>query len=209
MKLRFLFSENKEKEKLLNIYDEYQWFIDNDFPIILPKFYAKAYQRNKSNKKLFVEELNKVFSEAYNKDDYQVKSEKAENNWQKIQQNFFDIINNFNLKIKNEYICYISLYGPPGQFQYPNVINLRINNAKDIKEANETIAHELIHLLIHDKVKKLKLNYRQTEGIVDLFFKETELKTIFPRYELQNMAIHNKKIFQKIKNGSIAFRQYE
>jgi hypothetical protein len=36
MRLQFLYSKNKEKEKLLNIYDEYQWFIDNDFPIILP-----------------------------------------------------------------------------------------------------------------------------------------------------------------------------
>ncbi|PJC00961.1 MAG: hypothetical protein CO073_04820, partial [Candidatus Komeilibacteria bacterium CG_4_9_14_0_8_um_filter_36_9] len=41
MKIQFLYSKNKEREKLLNIYDEYQWFIDNDFPIVLPKFYAE------------------------------------------------------------------------------------------------------------------------------------------------------------------------
>ena len=47
MRLQFLYSKNKEREKLLSIYDEYQWFIDNDFPIILPKFFAKIYQNNK------------------------------------------------------------------------------------------------------------------------------------------------------------------
>lgn len=31
MKLQFLYSKIKEKEKLLNIYKEYQWFIDNGF----------------------------------------------------------------------------------------------------------------------------------------------------------------------------------
>ncbi len=202
MILQFLYSKNKEKEKLLNIYEEYQWFIDNDFPIVLPKFYAEIYQKNKNNKKLFTKELNIALNKIYNKNDYQAKSEKVKNSWRKIERNFFKIIGNFNLRIKNKYICHISLYGPLGQFQYPDIINLRVNNTKDIKEANETIAHELIHLLFYNKVKKLKLNYKQTEGIVDLFFTETKLKTIFPRCKLQSRAIHNKKMFQKIKNSS-------
>ena len=69
MRLQFLYSKNKEKEKLLNIYNEYQWFIDNDFPIILPKFYAKIYQ---NNKKLFVKKLNRELNKVYNKDNYQL-----------------------------------------------------------------------------------------------------------------------------------------
>lgn len=72
MRLQFLYSKNKEKEKLLNIYDEYQWFIDNDFPIILPKFFAKIYQ---NNKKLFVKKLSRELNKVYNKDNYQLKKE--------------------------------------------------------------------------------------------------------------------------------------
>jgi len=120
------------------------------------------------------------------------------NNWQKVEKNFFKILNNFNLNVRDKYFCHISLYGPEGQFKYPNTINLRIKSNKDIKNANETIAHELIHLLIYNKVKKLKLNYQQTEGVVDLFFTETKLKTIFPKYKLESVAIHNKEIFQKL-----------
>lgn len=198
MKLQFLYSKIKEKEKLLNIYEEYQWFIDNDFPIVLPKFYARIYQENKNNKKIFIKELNRELDKIYNKKDYWIKNEKIKNNWKKIEQIFFNTLENFNLKIKNKYICYISLYGPIGKFKYPDTINLRASNIKDIKEANETITHELIHLLIYNKAKKLKLNYKQTEGIVDLFFTETKLKNIFPRYKSQSIAIHNKKLFQKM-----------
>ena len=195
MKLQFLYSKNKEKEKLLNVYDEYQWFIDNDFPIVLPKFYAKIYQ---NNKKLFAKKLNRELNKVYNKDDYQFKKEKVKNNWQEIEKNFFKILSNFNLKVRDKYFCHISLYGPEGQFNYPNIVNLRVANSKDIKNANETIAHEIIHLVIYNKVKKLKLNYEQTEGLVDLFFIETKLKDIFPNYNIQNIGDSNKELFYKI-----------
>ena len=100
MKLQFLYSKNKEKEKLLNIYDEYQWFIDNDFPIVLPKFYGKIYQ---NNKKLFAKKLDTELSKIYNKNDYQFKKEGAKNSWQKIEKNFFEILSDLNLKIRDKY----------------------------------------------------------------------------------------------------------
>ncbi|MBU0648650.1 hypothetical protein KJ969_00870 [Patescibacteria group bacterium] len=201
MKLQFLYSKNKEREKLLSIYDEYQWFVDNGFSIVLPKFYAGIYQKNKNNKKLFTKTLNIELNKIYNKNDYQLKNEKVKNNWQKIEKEFFNILGDFKINIKDKYICHISLYGPEGQFRYPNTVNLRVKTSKDIKNANETIAHELIHLLIYNKAKKIKLNYQQTEGMVDLFFTETRLKIIFPKYKLQSIGIHNKKLFQKIKNS--------
>ncbi len=198
MKLQFLYSKNKEKEKLLNIYDEYQWFIDNNFPIIFPKFYDKIYKDSKKNKKLFAKQLSAELNKIYNRDDYQLKSELVKNNWRKIEKEFFEILSNFNLKVRDKYFCHISLYGPEGQFNYPDVVNLRAVNSKDIKDANETIAHEIIHLLIYNKAKKLKLNYQQTEGLVDLFFIETKLKDIFPKYKIQNIGVVNKKLFHEI-----------
>ncbi len=198
MKLQFLYSKIKEKENLLNIYKEYQWFIDNDFPIVLPKFYAEIYQKNKNNKKLFAKELSIELNKIYNKNDYRLKNEKVKNGWQKIEQTFFGALDDFTLDTRDKYACHISLYGPEGQFKYPNTVNLRASSIKDMARANETIAHELIHLLIYNKVKKLGLDYKQTEGIVDLFFTETKLKSIFPQYKLQSIAIHSKKIFKKV-----------
>ena len=201
MKLQFLYSKNQEGKKLLDIYDEYQWFVDNDFSIILPKFCVEIYQKNKNNKKHFTKALNVELNKIYNKKDYQPKNKKVKKNWQKIEKEFFSSLSSFNFKTEDKYICHISLYGPEGQFKYPNIVNLRIKNNKDIKNANETIAHELIHLLIYNKAKKLKLNYREIEGVVDLFFVETKLKTIFPKYKLQNIGVHKKNLLQKIKNS--------
>jgi len=53
-------------------------------------------------------------------------------------------------------------------------------------------------LAIYNKAKKLKLNYEQIEGLVDLFFIETKLKDIFPNYKIQNIGDSNKKLFYKI-----------
>ena len=152
IKLQFLYFKNKEKGKLLNIYDEYQWFIDNDFSIVLPKFYAEIYQ---NNKKLFTKKLDTELSKIYDKNNYQFKNERIKSNWQKIEKDFFEILDTCNIKIQNKYFCHVSLYGPEGQFNYPNVINLRVANKKDIQNANETIAHEIIHLSIYNKVRKL------------------------------------------------------
>lgn len=32
---------------VLTFNKEYQWFVDNDFPIVLPKFYAEIYQKKR------------------------------------------------------------------------------------------------------------------------------------------------------------------
>ena len=198
MRSQFLYSKNKEKEKLLNIYDEYQWFIDNDFPIVLPKFYDKIYKNSKKNKKLFSKQLGVEMNKIYNRNDYQLKSEAVKNNWRKIEKEFFKISSSFNSKVRDKYFCHISLYGPEGQFNHPSTVDLRVANNKDINNANVTIAHEVIHLLIYNKAKKFKLKYQQIESLVDLSFIETKLKDIFPKYKIQNIGIANKKLFHKI-----------
>lgn len=198
MIVKFLHDKNKEEEKLLNIYDKYDWFVDNKFPIHLPKFYIKLHQKYSKNKKLFNKDLRTKFDKIYNSNDYLPKIEKVRNSWQKIDKKFFNILNNFDLIIKDEYVCYISLYGPEGQFKIPNVVNLRVQGEKDLINANETIAHELIHLFIYQITNKLKLNYRQTEGLVDLFFVETELRSIFPKYKFQSIGTHNKKLLREL-----------
>ena len=196
MRVLFLSLKEREIQKLLNIHSEYQWFLDNDFPIILPEFYKQLYRESKS-KKDFKISLEKELSKIYNKKIYDEKVKIAKSEWEKIETRFFDVLEKYNLKIKNKYLCYVSLYGPEGQFKYPNIIDLRINSQSDIGQMNETIAHELIHLIILRKAEKLKLNYKKIEGFVDMFFKKTDLKNLFPNYKLQSIAEHNDGIFEK------------
>ena len=75
---------------------------------------------------------------------------------------------------------------------------MRVAKQNDIKEANATIAHEIIHLIIKQLIDKQKLDYEITEGLVDLFFKETNLKKLFPTYRIQSIGKINKDLFQKI-----------
>ena len=44
----------------------------------------------------------------------------------------------------------------------------------------------------------IRLDYEITEGLVDLFFKETNLKKLFPTYRIQSIGKINKDLFQKI-----------
>lgn len=187
MKVDFTFAKSAEKEKLLDIYDEYQWFLDNDFPIVLPKSYSKLY-KEKANKIDFIKAILPELNKIYNRNTYIQKSNVAKENWRIIEPIFFEIITRLKLRPKDRYLCYISLYGPQGQFKCPNIVNLRIATKKDIKEINDTIAHELIHLLIFNKAKKEKLNYEQTETTVDSFFNNTDLKSIFPKYKPQTFT---------------------
>jgi len=198
MKIQFLHSKKSEKEILLEVYDEYQWYIDYDFPIVLPKFFKELYNKKKDNKKTFAKKLGNQLDRIYDKDIYQRKIIAAQKSWRKKEEKFFQIMEAFGFKPKEKYYCHTTLYGPQGQFKYPDSFSVRMSTAQDAKDSNTTIAHELVHLLIFNKVKKLKLNYEKTEGIVDLFFTKTELKKLFPYHGLQTTAIHDAKIFKKL-----------
>lgn len=185
----------------MNIFNDYQWFIDNDFPIALPSFFKKIYKKlgdknfnKKKIKKIFKKELNKIYGE----DKYAETANLLKSNWVKIEDKFFQILADFKIRPKSNFICYLSLYGPSGQFKFPNIVNLRVANKKDLREANTTIAHEIIHLSLYKKVNKINLSYEQTEGLVDLFFTETDLREVFPNYPKQNITIHDKKLFRAL-----------
>lgn len=201
MKIKFLASKKKEVEGLINLYGNYQWFIDNAFPIILPEFF-KSYYKKFGTKKYNKKPLKNIFQNKIEIIYSQKKYEKAINSikkkWLKIEKDFFDTLEKLGLTSKKVFHCYVSLYGPGGQFKYPNSIMLRGANNKDLDEATTNIAHEILHLLLYKKTEKLNLKYEQIEGIIDLFFIETDLKNIFPYYKKQTIAKHNKKLFKKL-----------
>jgi uncharacterized protein YjaZ len=197
MKIQFTFSREKEIDKLINISSEYQWFIDNVFPISVPGFYDKLYKEAET-KSIFKRGLIDSFKKVYKRDVYIDKEKAVKENWNKVSSQVFNILKELELVRRDHYSCHISLYGPQGQYEYPDIIDIRIVNENDIKEANETIAHELLHLLIFNKAKKLRLDYQTTEGLVDLFFTETRLKDIFPYYKIKSISNTDKALFSKL-----------
>ena len=201
MRVKFLASKKNELKRLVNLYGDYQWFIDNDFPVILPAFFKKIYKKYGNadlNKNLIDRIFDRELNRIYKKNIYTKKAFFLKNNWVNVEKNFLSVLADLKIKPSSDFFCYLSLYGPAGQFKTPNIINLRIANKKDLKEANISIAHEIIHLLLYKKFTRMRLGYKQTEGMVDLFFTETDVKKIFPKYEKQTIAIHDKNIFAKI-----------
>ena len=203
MKIKFLASKNKEVERLINLYEDYKWFIDNAFPIILPKFFKSHYRKfgvKKYNKKLLKNIFQNNIKLIYSQKKYEKIINDIKKEWLKVEEDFWDALERLGFKSKKAFLCYISLYGPGGQFKYPNSITIRAVNKMDLKEANTNIAHEIMHLLLYKKFEKLNLKYAQIEGIVDLFFIKTEIKNIFPNYKKQTIAKHNEKLFERIIN---------
>lgn len=196
MRVQFRHSQKRERKILLEVFHEYKWYVDYNFPIILPKSFKTLFTNSPKNKKEFSKQLNARLREQYDAKIYQRKAKHIARQWRKKEKYFFQIMENYNIKIQEKYYCYITRYGPQGQFQYPNTLDIRVITAQDVRESCMVMAHELVHLLIYNKTKKMKLNYEKTEGVVDLFFRETELRNIFPMHGLQTTAKHDKKMFQ-------------
>ena len=195
--MEFIYSLDDEITRLVDLGEEYQWFLDNNFPAIFPEFYDEVYKSTYGDATNFKTKITEGLAKIYDESKYVLAAEQAKKSWATIENNFLQALVDLRLGVKPNYQCYISLYGPSGQFFYPNIINLRVVTDLDIKEININLAHEIVHLSIYQKVKELKLNYAQTEGVVDLIFTETQLKNIFPDYQLQSGVVHDKELLAK------------
>ena len=196
MRVKFTFSKKEELKKLLDLRSKYQWFLDNDFPICMPSFYKALYLKHKDNIGAFEKELKSRLD--FNQEIYKEKQLIIEKKWKSVEKEYFRTLEELGFSLLKKYVCVLSLYGPEGRFHDPNTINVRIATKRDIENMNLTIAHEIIHLAIMDYVDKLKFGYEETEGVVDLFFKETSLVDVFPEYRLQDGIKHSKSNLNKV-----------
>lgn len=203
MMVKFIFSQKQEVKDLLWLYSEVSFFAKMPYKVYYPeisKDLVKALEKDPNDEQKIIE-LNKQFGTIFNreKDIYQTTLEKVEENWRKIEDSFFSFLKN-NVDYKNSYKCFISRYGPGGTFHPLSSISVRarLENPKDINNANETIAHEIIHLCVNNLVKKYKLGFENTERLVDLILVKTELKKLFNHPTIQDFGDSKlDKIFAK------------
>ena len=60
MEVEFTYSINQEKARLVGLFSEYQWFLDQKFPVCMPVFFDELYKRNQKNKTKFIKEMGPV-----------------------------------------------------------------------------------------------------------------------------------------------------
>lgn len=85
-------------------------------------------------------------------------------------------------KLRSKYICIMTPYGPQGYYNPPNtiVVSIKLNKNSDIFE---TIVHELIHLILYDRLKSF--SYKKREKTVDDIILKSNFKNIFTKYKSQ------------------------
>jgi hypothetical protein len=193
--VEFKFNLENEIRDICWIYGEYAFFQKFNYKVYYPSISEETKQlliSDPSDQKA-INLLKKEFEPIFKSDAevYEQHLEQVKDNWSKIEKDFFSSLEKCaQLKILNKYKSIISLYGPGGSFYEPDEISVRVakDNQNDISRASETMAHEIIHLVINDLVKKYKLEFEDIERMVDLILTKTELSDLFANPKMQNLG---------------------
>ena len=157
-KIRFYLNKDLDKFMALQFLDEKAAGVDFGKGII--KIHPELKKAKKSDKKEKEEIINRYFDRYYkiNKDILQKRLELFRNKWREKEKDFFSITNSlfddFQFQ-KGMYICYLSIIDCNPRFLESKTF--QVFYKKNVDEAIQTIAHELLHFIFFDFLnKKLK-----------------------------------------------------
>lgn len=195
MQVNFTFSLKQEIEETKWIFSEFDFFVKNKYIVFYPKLSDSIKEKlingslDQGEEKAFQKEFAKIFDSE--KNIYNETLDVVTDNWRKIEEEFFNIL----LKFKNTFhskdiTCFISRYGPGGSFYAPNQISVRVRKdlAQDTREANEKIAHEIVHLFIEPTADKYHLEFEDKERLVDLMLTKTPIAKLLDGPTMQGMG---------------------
>mgnify|MGYP001584750117 CR=1 FL=1 len=170
--LVFSHTKVREREHLSRLLEEREWFKHENFPVFLP--------RNQADVQKEIQRKNELLTG---------KAARLQKEWEKIEAEYFGTVGKFHhRKLLSKYICHVSRFGPEGKYHKPNMLFIRLRTARDEKQATETIAHELLHLVFADLFDSKGLNYAEREGMVDALIIQSNLSYLFPRYQKQSIG---------------------
>lgn len=154
-------TEKQEVERVFSLFEEMEFYRKNNYQLSLPD--------NISNDSTN-EEIRRQVSSEYNLDRFKLNVDEIVMNWRKIEKDFFENIQKvLQINPLPVYECLITQYGTGGSYNPPNNIILNIRSSFFGFYA---IAHETIHLLIHDLIEKHNIDHWQKERLVDNYFFE-------------------------------------
>ncbi len=210
--INFTYSKDLELKEICWIYSEYDFFIKNKYKVFYPKISKDIEKELIANPKdkLAIKQLKQQFDKIFaNEEDiYKRTLRTTESGWLTIGDKFFNELAKIQTGkgIKNVHCC-ISRYGPGGSYYSPNKISVRVVDKydKDIREANEKIAHEIVHLAIDKLVQKYSLSFDNTERLVDLILTRTPISELLVEPTIQGFGNENldecfKTAFPSIEN---------
>ena len=192
--VKFYFSEEQELDDIAWIYSEYDFFVKNKYKVYYPKISKELTEKmiekpsSAQNKKILEKEFTEIFD--HEKNIYDKTIIEISQNWRKIEKKFVNILNQLNYDYPKNVSCFVSRYGPGGSYYPDSKISTRVilENKTDVKEANETIAHEIVHLVINGLSEKYKLGFENTERLVDLILTKTPISKLLDNPRFQNFG---------------------
>ena len=149
-------TEEEELERVLDYLKKIEFYKQNNYHLSLPENLEDVFQEEKIKRQVFIE---------YNPKKFEPKFGEILLNWEHIEKVFFkDAQLILQINPLPEYECFITQYGTGGSYNPPNAI---IANIKSTFLGVYSIAHELIHLLIHDLIEENKIEHWHKERLVD------------------------------------------
>jgi len=141
------------------------------------------------------ESLKNYFNKIYSNKFQANAIELAKKRWKPFESQFAQALGMLkDLKQKKEYLVYLTLFGPGGAFEYPNKIFLRIKTKDDKEYLDVNLAHEMIHLILHEKL--VHFSYVKREKIVNAVLFQKEFAGIF---NIKNSKIENSSEFKQAR----------
>ena len=192
--VKFKYDSNQEIEEVLWHFSDYADFKKQGYDIILPKISVGLKKKliSGATDKVTIDEFKAGFSKIFSSESlvYKKTKDEVEQNWRKIETEFFNTVSDLFPNKKNTYTCYLSRYGPGGAYFPPTSISARViwEKKSELKEANEKIAHELIHLFIYKKAEVSKLCFEDIERLVDLILSKTPIANLLHNPKMQGMG---------------------
>jgi hypothetical protein len=175
-KINIIYSKEFDIQRVVDTVKRIDWYVENgynlrslSFPKILDIEKIKDYS---------VKEIEESVLSEYNEDLYKDNKKFLIDNSDKIFQEIESAFSKSGLLYKDEYNIYLTKYGIGGSYNLPNIVIINLNNSFNISMLR-TIIHEIVHLAIEEDVTRYKIDQKQKERIVDLFFIKNFPRRIF------------------------------
>jgi len=186
-KLSFRLSKKKEFEGILWTFSHLSFLRKWSSQIVLPQF-SKPLMRalrtspwkidsDRKTRKRLLGELNTLYNPKQCRDILAV----VERGWRKIEKRFFKAVSREpNLCLRKTYVCYLTFYGGEGSFGQKNQIYVRMNPdiPSDLRLANYTIMHELIHLMLETDDKACDTSQPARERFVESIIEKPSIRRL-------------------------------
>lgn len=190
---------DEENDRIDSYIKNIDFYITNKYHLTWPNLSDDLLKR--INEKQSTAQDKKIIRLAVKKDidaeEFKNKFIEITSDWKKIESKFFIDAEKFlQIKPLANYVCRFTRYGTGGSYHPPKNIVINIATCKfPIK----TVAHEIIHLMIHELIEKFGISHWEKERLVDLYIRDVLSKDIMQNIKDAELIKKVDKVYEEYK----------